>query len=188
MEKQIIDFKNNEYHKAKKEVENKLQQWYNVENEVEKLITIPNTKKQYDLFLNTPLQYVKQTLDDLHRPNFNGLPISAEKLLSMLEIDLKPLEKAIEEFKKYNGKLTFVVGSGVSTILKREDFEVYTENENQLKQYKALKNLVNVAKTIFDEGVLPTHNLHHLAKFTNNKLYLKNGDLEPNPYYLQQIK
>jgi len=188
MKKQIIDFQHNEYHTAKREATNRLNKWQIVQQEVEKLIELPKTKKQYDTLLNSPLQYVKQVLDDLHRPNFNGLPISTEKILSMLEIDLRALELSIIEMNKHKGKLSFVVGGDVSIVVNKEDYEVYIQNENQLKQYKALKNLVEVAKTVFDNGELPEFNMHHLAKFTGNRLHIKNGTLTPNPFQIQQIK
>ncbi|APU09827.1 hypothetical protein A5M85_05895 [Cellulophaga lytica] len=188
MKKQIIDFKHNEYHSAKREATNRLNRWQIVKQEVEKLIELPKTKKQYDVLLDSPLEYVKNTLEALHRPSFNGLPISTEKILSMLEIDLTALELSIKEMNKHKGKLTFVVGNGVTTVVRKEDFQVYTQNENQLKQYKALQNLVEVSKAIFKNGKLPEFNMHHLAKFTDNRLHINNGTLEPNPFHIQQIK
>ncbi len=76
-----LDLQN--YYTAKKAAENKLKGWETVYKEIDKLITIPSTKKQYDIMLSDPLNYVAKALDDLHRPNFNKLPISTEKLLEL---------------------------------------------------------------------------------------------------------
>jgi hypothetical protein len=187
MKTQLIDFKENEYQTALMYANRRLKAWNKVKAELEKLIELPNTKKQYDAMLDNPLQYAKQTLDDKHRPQFNGLPISTDKLLEMLDIDLAPLENSIKEMNVNEGKLTFTVGGGVSIVLNKEDFEVYTDNDAQLEQFNALQKFIDAARAIFDNG-LPSHSTYHLERFSNNRIKMHNGDLRPCPYHLQQIK
>ena len=106
----------------------------------------------------------------------------------MLDIDLKSLEDSIKAMNLNEGKLTFTVGGGVSIVLNKEAFEVYTSNEEQLKQYNSLQAFIDAAKAIFDNNELPTYLTYHLERFSNNRIKMHKGDLRPCPYHIQQIK
>ena len=104
------------------------------------VIALPTTNEQYDLMLINPLEYVMQTIDAKHRPNIN-IPISTDKLIEILEIDLSGVEVAITHYNKFNGQLEWV-NNEVSAIVDKEKFMVYAETKKELQKLDASNKLI----------------------------------------------
>ncbi|MDO6819080.1 hypothetical protein [Zobellia sp. 1_MG-2023] len=188
-EKIAYYFDSSKFSLAEQAAKKRLAAWEDVQEEASKLIALPKTKQQFELLLENPLQYVKQKLDDIHRPDFNKLPISQDKLLELLEINLRPLHNAIATLDRHKGKLSFTVGSGVNYVLRKEDYTTYTKNENQNKEIKRIQKAIDALKAMYDsEEEFKSHtNLYKLQEFSR-KVGTENGKLVPNRYYLYEVK
>lgn len=187
--KKLIRFEELEYRKAKVQSEKKLDAWYKVAEEVEKLITMPSTKQQNELLMSNPLDYVTKAIESVHRPNIN-IPVSTEKLFEMLEIDLAPLKKAIEGYSKLSGKLVWINSTQISTITDKEKFMIYAETEKEIKRLDASTNLIDAFNGLMElEHIdFPNHQnyrLHELRKATGNIVNWENGELIPNAYWIK---
>ena len=136
--------------------------------------------------LNAPIQYVKQVLDNKHRPNFNGLPIKIEKILDMLEINLAPLEIAVSKLKEFKAKLTFTVGSGVGYVINKEDYTMYTENENQNNELKLIQEWIEATYAMLGSS-LDASGAYALVRVSEKILY-GNGKVIPSYYYINDLK
>ena len=188
MVKKLITFRQNEYHKELNQSTNKLEAWEKVIEQIKTVITLPTTNEQYDLMLINPLEYVMETIDAKHRPNIN-IPISTDKLIEILEIDLSGIEVAITQYNKFNGQLEWV-NNEVSVIIDKEKFMVYAETEKELQKLDVSKKLIEAFNTFMriENPKFPEHatkRQYELKQATGNHITWENGKLVPNDYWIK---
>ncbi len=87
---------------------------------------------------------------------------------------------------KYAAKLTYVVDSGVSIVLNKDDYKVYTETEEQLERYNAYQNLIDAFKQVLGDGM--KYKVSKLFDITDNRIHSAphTGELRPNPYNVKK--
>ncbi|MBN2165481.1 MAG: hypothetical protein JW717_04320 [Marinilabiliaceae bacterium] len=190
MERKLIMFKEKEYQIFVNQSKSKLKAWNNVVEQIGYLIKIPTTKKQYELMMNNPLEYVTKAIESEHRPNIN-LPIRTEKLLELLEVDLNPLREAVKEYNKYSGELACISPNEVAFIVVEEEFNVYAETEKELNRLEASEKLIEAYNNLMkledkDFPKYSNHKLHELKQATGNLIRWENSQLVPNAHWVRQ--
>lgn len=189
MVKKLITFKQNEYQKVLNQSTSKLEAWKKVIEQIKTVITLPVEKEQYNLLLENPLEYVKNSIDAKHRPNIN-IPISTDKLIEILEIDLSSVEIAITEYDKFNGQLEWV-NNEVSAIVDKEKFRVYAETKKELQKLDSSNKLIEAFNEFMkiENPKFPVHEnkkQHELKQAVNNRINWENGLLVPNDYWIKE--
>tara|TARA_R110000868_G_scaffold77551_21_gene221967 strand:- start:2309 stop:2884 length:576 start_codon:yes stop_codon:yes gene_type:complete len=190
MTKKLITFRSNDYQKAKAQGENKVNAWSEVEEQISKVIKVPEAKENYDIMLEQPLNFVMKAIDSEHRPNIN-IPIKTEKLIELLEIDLNPLKASITKYNKYLGILFLNAEGKVSFELDKELFKVYAENEKELQKLDKSIKLIEAFKDFMkidneDFPIHGNHKFHELKQATGHLLSYENGELIPNDYWIKK--
>ena len=181
MKKQLIHFRKSEHQREVHQAKQKLSSWENVQNEVQKLIELPKNEEDFNNLLNEPLQYVKQTLDNIHRPKLN-LPLTTDKILDLLEIDLSPLIASIEKYNSYRGQLVYDLKNGVEYLVDKEKYCEYAETEKQIERLNKAQSLIKAVKDIMGNEAITWY---HLSRLTNNKVNLDGLDIAVNPYWIK---
>ena len=140
-EPQLIFTDTAEYNRAVNTAKRKVKAFNKLLNEASAIIERPTKKKDIERFMDTPMSYVTQWIEQVHRKNIN-VPISTTKLIELLEIDLRPVQKAIEDFKALKGQLAVKDGKVIPNVNK-DRYSYYTANENQNNRLDAVNDLIN---------------------------------------------
>jgi hypothetical protein len=179
-EPKLIHYQKADHNRKQHLAQQQLKKFEKIKNEASKYIEIPTTNEGLTLILANPLDYVTNQIDIKHRPSIN-IPISKEKLLGLLEIDLSTLQGLLKDYK---GNYLTTDKNVVKTKDFRREFEHYTSNEDENKRLELSLRLIDA----FSE--LTSDNSHHqkphnLIQATNNKLRYDNG-LIPSLGYVKQ--
>lgn len=149
------------------------------------LITLEDTES----LLNCPLTHLETAIQTA---NPMSIPIKIDKLLFLLDIDLKPFKALLKEYKRNPVKLTFT-DNEVQAIRPKELGETYTETESQNKRYKELNNLLEAFKTAFKVETLTDGTIHNQRMLQQLQAlskgaytFYQGGDLKPNAYNILQ--
>jgi hypothetical protein len=185
--KNLIEFRKTEYNRAVAEANQQIKLFEAVKVEAFKLIEPPTNDTELSNFLRQTISYIKHAVELKYRHTVK-LPISTEKLLEWLEMDLTPTINALSKVKT---NLIAVEDVKLIPRVNIEDFKSYAETPEAVERLKLCKDLITAFKTLLEHNSKLDYytEVHRLVESTNRRLLYDSYDLlKPNPNYVKSGK
>tara|TARA_R110002049_G_C9175452_1_gene562563 strand:- start:2175 stop:2876 length:702 start_codon:yes stop_codon:yes gene_type:complete len=179
-EPQLIHYDRSGHNRKNYEAKKHLGKFESIKSIVDGYVDLPTTDEGWTELVVNPLNYVKKYIELKHRPQIN-LPISSEKLMDLLGIDLSPIDRGMNG---YDSRFLMVVDGVVMIRDYRGEFEYYTRNEEENERLKLCRTLIESFTNIIDKYRL-SGGIHELSRTLSNRLRVENGELIPDHNFVR---
>jgi len=182
-EPQLISYDSQEHNKKQHSANLQLKKFEQIKVEASKYIDLPTTKEGLTEFLTNPLNYLTSQIEIKHRPSIN-IPISKEKLLDLLDINLSSLNAILNGYD--SRLLTVDDNNTIKTKDFRKQFETYTSNEAENKRLIEGNDMINSFVNVGGKGY-NNANIHQLANILKDLVIYDSSisNLRISPRYVK---